>query len=106
MGYWGYGLMDGDTPLDIKDAFDDAMPVDGAGVLALFNRYESWGSDAIVVLAELTMTARLPLSGFCREKALAALEKEYAILGDWDSSSDRRRVLDAFKAELAAYPTS
>lgn len=117
MGWWGYGPMDGDTPLDFEgainraaggnDAFDvrpaistnEALQRVVAASDAIIQRMGTWDANIFwQTLAVLVMRGGGPLSPVL-DNVLKAIDND-----EWSTESmDRQRVMVDFRKRVVAY---
>ena len=126
MGWWGHGIMAGDTPLDIEGdfvqkfgfeyhedepGFDWAKRIPGTKQLTvakeLIEWYGSYGGELVgQVLGFLIMDNGQPMTAEVRKLVLSSVDGELGYVDDdgWSDTSARRSALEEFKALVEKYP--
>lgn len=110
MGWWGYGIMDGDTPMDIEADWDQFAEENGGKVdvehfINLFeNPYRFYGNIFETVVAALAMRDGAELSADIRSALIDDVTDAVdSDLEDWSRPDERREALSVLLRELEAY---
>jgi hypothetical protein len=107
MGWWGYDIMSGDTPLDIEgdfeDRFGDNIPT--ADETLAFIREQSNPYDDPVfmqVMGYLLINKAAPISPDLKKAILNALDNDES--DNWDSVDERKKAISEFRDIVEEYP--
>ena len=114
MGWWGCGIMSGDTPLDVKDMLEDLPEINPVTATKFIRDLEvEWGCcirEIRQCTAFCLIEKGLPIDYKIREYALWAIDDEIKEIDAdedcWKNSSERRAVLVEFRKIVEMYPDS
>lgn len=113
MGAWGFGIMQGDTPLDIEWCYEErfgetAVPSaqDAAHLIDDITKKELKGDRPVTaqVVGWLQIQRGGPFDATLRRYVLDGIDDEDIEAEGWDDVAARRAKLDEFRAIVVAYP--
>lgn len=106
MGWWGYGIMEGDGPMDIESFFDDRFPTKPTQleVIEFIDEQIKYGfrpQEVYAPVAFILMSRGWPIESELRKKLVEGIDSEN--LTTWKDMQGRVKALNEFKAILASY---
>jgi hypothetical protein len=109
MGWWGYGITEGDSPYDVIDAWEEQFGksrVTSEDALMFINeQHRRWGNyDSEIVVQTvgfIMVEAGMPISDELRQKILDACDADQS--DRWNSVDERKAAIAQFRKAVAEY---
>lgn len=124
MGWWGFGVMDGDTPCDIQISLDEAVMGSGVdmetvplhvyhdsfktflnGWKGFVAQFAEWGEDdrdiAVQVVGYNCLLYAVDVPDDLREEINAICDRQLQELDSWREPESRAAALNGFKNAIA-----
>lgn len=108
MGWWGHDIMGGDTPLDVKDRFEDELAgkyTPEAAADFIQQLHSEWGCEGSIIAQSvgwLVMHHGLPMSEELRTLVVDGCNDDPS--SDWIEKDQRIQAVSEFKALVQSYP--
>src|SRR5262245_5791177 len=111
MGAWNYGPLDNDAALDVKAEFEKKIEEGNSPAEALRKVLESRGESVkygcefeLIALLQISLERNIPLKVTTKKTIGAALNRELTKerLAEWDSPTERKKVLFALLKKIGA----
>lgn len=109
MGWWGHDIMGGDTPLDVKDRFEDELageytPEKAIAFIGMLRA--EWGCDYDEIIAQcigwLVMHHGLPINDQLRALVIEGCDSDKSF--EWVDTDERKKYVAELKSLVSEYP--